>query len=73
MKTKVTEIKSAHVISHSPLIVQITYTSGGSDRFDAFQLDRELTPAAQAKARQLAGLASQVQATVESDDATQRH
>jgi hypothetical protein len=48
-KTGAREIKSAWITSPSPLVVQIVYTSGGSDSYTAHQLYSQLTPAAQAR------------------------
>lgn len=56
MTTRKHEIKSAWVLSLCPLVLQVTYKPGGTDTFTPLQMDGELTPAAEKKARKLAGL-----------------
>jgi hypothetical protein len=43
MKTKVNEIKSARILSKSPLVLNVTYLEGGSDTFTLSQMRSEMT------------------------------
>jgi hypothetical protein len=56
MKTKKNEIKSAYVLSQSPLVLSVTYKSGGIDTYTPLQMSHGLTSEAEKYVMQLCGI-----------------
>ena len=56
VKTKKNEIKSAWLVSPSPLIVNVVYTCGGADQHNCFTLRNTMTEGARKKVLELCGI-----------------